>query len=381
MKIDCSQAELSKAISIVGRAVSPRSTLPILGNILLEAKGGELRLAASNLEMSVNCWIRANVEREGAITLPARLLGEIVGKMAHHRASIELVERTQTARLRSGSLDASLRGLPAYDFPIALIESEEELASLSAPVLQELIDQSAYAASRDPARSNLYSVRVKLGAKRLLMVGCDGFRLAIRCLELSTPATEREILIPHPAMLEVARLLGESDKDAPAALGMAKGDQLVVEVAGKDFLRATLIARSVDSKYPDYAAIIPKATTTTVAIETATLRHALQTANIFARLDSDHVRLQIDPAKDHVRISTRTSESGESIDDVQAEIKGKAVDLWVDVGFLLDAVSRVRDPQVVLEMTLATRPMLIRPFAASPDEALHVVMPVIESKK
>ena len=118
MRVSCFQENLSKGLSIVGRAVSSRSTLPVLGNILLEAKNDQLRLAATNLEIGVNCWIGARVEDEGAITVPARLLTEFVNSLPPDKIEMELSVRTQTLHLRCAKFDANIKGIDAQEFPV-----------------------------------------------------------------------------------------------------------------------------------------------------------------------------------------------------------------------------------------------------------------------
>ena len=118
MRVSCFQENLSKGLSIVGRAVSSRSTLPVLGNILLEAKEDQLRLAATNLEIGVNCWIGAHIEDEGAITVPARLLTEFVNSLQPGRIEMELSVRTQTLHLRCGNFDVNIKDIDAQEFPV-----------------------------------------------------------------------------------------------------------------------------------------------------------------------------------------------------------------------------------------------------------------------
>src|SRR5687768_14687042 len=118
VRVSCLQENLAKGLSIVGRAVSSRSTLPVLGNILLEAKDNELRLAATNLEIGVNCWIGAKVEDEGSITVPARLLSDFVNNLPPERVDLELAVRTQTLHVHCARYDANMKGIDAADFPI-----------------------------------------------------------------------------------------------------------------------------------------------------------------------------------------------------------------------------------------------------------------------
>lgn len=170
VRVSCLQENLAKGLSIVGRAVSSRSTLPVLGNILLEAKDNELRLAATNLEIGVNCWIGAKVEDEGSITVPARLLTDFVNNLPPERVDLELAVRTQTLHVRCARYDANMKGIDAADFPIiptaGASDDDQESAlegtriELETVGLRKMIDQVTFAASSDESRPILTGVEV-----------------------------------------------------------------------------------------------------------------------------------------------------------------------------------------------------------------------------
>ena len=186
VRVSVMQENLAKGLSIVGRAVSSRSTLPVLGNILLEAKDNQLRLAATNLEIGVNCWIGAKVEDEGAITVPARLLTEFVGSLPPERIDMELSVRTQTLHLRCARFDANMKGIDAADFPIVPTmegvngDGEGVNIELQPAGLRRMIDQVIFAASTDESRPTLDGVEVNFKDNRISMAATDGYRLSLR---------------------------------------------------------------------------------------------------------------------------------------------------------------------------------------------------------
>lgn len=378
MKVNCTQRELSKGVSIVQRAVASRTTLAILGNILLEAKDGQLRLSTTNLSVSINCWVRADVQEEGAITVPARLFGDMVGKLLPGRVELALDSRIKQLHLTCGGFKAKLSGLDAESFPQTLTPLADAIA-LNVKQVAEMIDQVAFVASRDESRPALCCVKVDFGA-RLTMVGCDGFRLGVRSFPLETAAPERSVLVPAISMAELGSILTDADPDKPLWVG---GDErrIVFAVEGKDsYLRAELSAQLTDAKYPDYHAIIPKSSTTSIAVDNVAFLRSLQTANLFAKGDERAVAIAANPGG-CLQVSAKDDVMGRSDDALDAEIKGVAVAASLNIGFLLEVIGRLGKTQVVIEMTTASRPITVRPFFASPDEFVHVIMPMNREKK
>lgn len=383
MNITCSQKDLAKGIATVQRAVAPRATPPILGNILLEAKEGHLRLAATNLDISTNCWILADVAEEGAITVPARLFSEMVNKLPPGRVTLSLDIKTLSMNLVSGNFQAKIKGLDAYDFPQTLSESTDSIA-LNAQLLDDMIDQVAFVASHDESRANLTCVQFRTGP-RLAMAATDGFRLGMRSHPLGSATPALEVLIPATSMTELGRILADSDPDKPVVVstdsvkGIIRTNRIAFRIEGKDsYVRAELSAQLVDSKYPDYQAIIPKSSTTTITMGSDAFLRSLQTARLFARDDANVVSLTANPG-DCLKVSA-TGDMGRSDDALNAEIKGTAITIMVNVGYLIEVLGCLGHTEIVIEMTNANRPISLRPSSASPDEFNHVIMPVNRGK-
>lgn len=381
MELHCSQADLLKALSIVRRAVAPRSTVAILGNILLEAKAGELRVAATNLAVSAEAWIGATIANEGAITVPARLICDVVAKLLPGRVTLTLTERTQTLSLTAGNFVAKMAGLPAYDFPSTATPADAMPIELDPTLLAQMIDMTAFAATRDQSRQSLTVVQVTIGP-RLTLAATDGYRLSMRGAPLDNAVGTHELLIPATSMAELGSLLALADADQPVVAHLTpRANRVTFAISGKDgLLRATLAAQLVDSKYPDYIAIIPKSHTTSVTIQADALLRALQVARLFAKDDSDAVTLTVHPERARLGVAAAASAAGDSQDELEATITGKAVTMMVDVDFLTDLLSRVGDGVVVLEMTQPTRPLVMRVVALG-DEYIYVVMPFNREKK
>ena len=397
MRVSCFQENLAKGLAIVGRAVSTRSTMPVLGNILLEAKDNQLRLAATNREIGINCWLAAKVEDEGAITVPARLLAEFVNSLPPERIDMELAVRTQTLTLNCARYNANMKGIDAYDFPLiptagdgtsdttAVIDGVR--LELESAGLRKMIEQVVFAASTDESRPTLTGVEVKFRDDRLTMAATDGYRLSIRSARLSQGLVPEPmtVIVPAKSLGELARISADADDTRPVQVIVTQArNQILFQLWGKGeegrgaFHRVELVSELIDAKFPPYEGIIPKTHTTRTIVDTAALLKGVRVAFLFARDNANIVRLHVLPAPGggQVRLTAASNEMGDNVNEIDALVEGEDLDIAFDARFLIDVLSQIDQPQVVLETTQPTRPGAIRPVGMGQDEFLHVVMPM-----
>jgi DNA polymerase-3 subunit beta len=384
----------------VSRAVSSRSTLPVLSNILLEAKDNQLRLAATNLEIGVNCWIAAKVEDEGAITVPARLLSEFVNSLPPERIDMELTVRTQTLHLKCARYDANMKGIDAADFPIipsAGVGQETEAAAtalegmrieLEPAGLRKMIDQVAFAASTDESRPTLTGVEVSFKPDRLAMAATDGYRLSVRSARLDKPFVDDDVtvIVPAKSLGELGRISADADEARPVQVIVTQArNQILFQIWGKNearnsFSRVELVSQLIDARFPDYRAIIPKTHNTRTVVDTASLLKAVRVAFLFARDNANIIRLAVAPGNGQhsgqVRLIATSAEMGDNVNEIDALVEGDNLEIAFDARFLIDVLSQIDQPQVVIETTQSTRPGTIRPIGMGEEEFLHVVMPM-----
>jgi len=400
VRVSCFQENLAKGLSIVGRAVSSRSTLPVLGNILLEAKDNQLRLAATNLEIGINCWIGARVEDEGAITVPARLLTEFVNSLPPERIDLELAVRTQTLHLQCARYDANIKGIDAAEFPIIPTvdngSGPEETAeglegstiALETTGLRKMIDQVIFAAATDESRPTLTGVEVAFKGDRLTMAATDGYRLSVRSVELDQPFQEEiTVIVPARSLGELARVLADADDEQPVQVTVTQArNQILFRVQGKGnqargaFHKVDIVSQLIDARFPDYRAIIPKSYQTRTVVDTQELLKAVRVAHLFARDNANIVRLKVIPTNGEnpgaVQLIATSAEMGDNVNELDAMVEGDELDIAFNARYLIDVLSQIDRPQVVLETTQPTRPGAIRPVGMGAEEFLHVVMPM-----
>jgi DNA polymerase-3 subunit beta len=400
VRVSCLQENLAKGLSIVGRAVSSRSTLPVLGNILLEAKDNELRLAATNLEIGVNCWIGAKVEDEGSITVPARLLTDFVNNLPAERVDLELAVRTQTLHVHCTRFDANMKGIDAADFPIIPTagtgsqqnEQEEALdgtrIELETAGLRKMIEQVTFAASSDESRPILTGVEVNFQTERLTMAATDGYRLSLRSVHLDKPFAEESttVIVPARSLSELGRIIADADEEKPVQVLVTQArNQIIFQIWGKGatrggFHRVELASQLIDARFPDYRNIIPKSHSTRTVVDTAALLKAVRVAQLFARDNANIIRVAISPGNGQgngsVKLTATSAEMGDSVNELDAMVEGNDLEIAFAANFLIDVLNQIDEPQVVIETTQNTRPGTIRPLGMGEEEFLHVVMPM-----
>lgn len=402
MRVSCFQENLAKGLSIVSRAVSSRSTLPILSNILLEAKDGQLRLAATDRAIGINCWIGATVEEEGAITVPARLLGEFVNNLPSDSIDMELTEQTQTLNLRCARFSANIKGIDAYDFPIVPTagggDEEGDMTgilsganiALETAGLRKMIDQVVFAASTDDSRPSLTGVEVCFKEDRLSMVATDGHRLSLRSIQLDGSPVDEEItvIVPARSLSELARISGDADEAVPVQVVVTQErNQVLFQFAGKadeakgGFQRVELVTELLDVRFPPYQSIIPKEKETLTVVDRASLLNAVRIAFLFAKDNANIISMALLPAGEEqltsqVRLSASSSEMGDSVNEVDATVEGEPLEITFNARYLIDLLNQVDEPQIALETTQSTRPVAVRPIGMGEDEFLHIIMPM-----
>lgn len=388
MRVSCLQENLARGLAIVGRAVAPRSTLPVLSNILLATDNGRLRLAATNLEIGINCWIGAKVDEDGATTVPARLLTDFVNSLPPERIDMELTVRTQTLNLKCARSEANLKGIDAGEFPPVLTATPDGAMVLGIGGLKTIIEQVVFAAATDESRPTLTGVLARFQGDQVTLAATDGYRLSVRTARLLGPVREPvSVIIPARALGELARIAsslegakGEEGEGKVEVTIPPERNQILFHLPSVD-----LVSQLIEATFPDYTKIIPTQYVTRTVLDTAVFLNAVRRAHLFARDAANIVRLQITPPSGgqvegmpsiggQMTVTATSAEMGDNVNEIDATVEGPPIEIAFNAKFLIDVLSVIDTPQVVLETTQPGRPGVIRPLGSS--EFLHVIMPM-----
>jgi len=373
MKLSCLQENLNRGLGVVGRAVATRTTLPITNNVLLATERSRLKLAATNLEMAISCWIGAKVEEEGAITIPARLLAEFISSLPSEKVDISLSPQTKTLGLRCARFEARISGIDAKDFPPIPKVEEGITTKVEVEALRQGITQVVFAAATEESRPVLTGVDAKFDGDLLTLAAADGFRLAVYKLPVIDPVSQTtEVIIPARTLAELNRLVAEQEEAVEITVNQSKGQALF------RLKNVELVSQLIQGTFPNYAQLIPQSYNTRAVVSVSDFLRATKTASIFARDGSGIVRLIITPGGEltagKMIVSARSEEIGDDVGEIDTMVEGEEAKIAFNGKYLTEVLSVLHEAQVALETTSPSSPGVLRPVGV--DNYVHVVMPM-----
>lgn len=375
MKVYVKQPQLAHSVSMVSRAVSPRSTLPVLSNILIKTDEGRLRLSATNLELGITSWIGARIEGEGAITVPARTFTDLISTLPSEQVVITLDNSTQTLNVRCGPSETNIKGIDAEEFPPIPEPDLEEGVPLNVTNFREMVQQVAFAASTDEARPVLTGVLLKLDGDHITMAATDGFRISIREDVIPNPVSRPiEAIIPARALVELSRIISGVGEETLIMTFPPERGQVIFHMNNLE-----LASQLIEGTFPDYRAIIPANFKTHTLLSTSGLLKACKQAEIIARDGTNVARLNIIPETGEaspgtLEISAQSEQTGTSEVLVDASVDGIPLLVAFNVRFLREVLEVIKADNVWLETNAANTPGLIHP--QGDDHFKHIIMPM-----
>lgn len=357
----------------VGRIISAKSQLPTLGNVLIAAENNRLRLLATNLEISINFWVGAKVEKEGGLLLPARTLAELVSSLPAEKVDLEAT--SEILKISCGSFQASLNGLPSGEFPPFPSLPEKTKTSFPLSAFLEAVSQVAFAAAQDEGRPILAGVKWLPGEGEISLASTDGYRLSVKKIPFKTTFLKDSLVIPSRALLEAAHLSqekGKKDDGEELGIFLAPSENQIVFSLGE----VEVASRLIEGEFPDFTKIIPSGFTSRAAIGKEELLRATRVAAVFARDSANIIRWKIDPSADggKLTLSANSPQVGENISEIEAKIEGEAGEIAFNFRFLLDFLNAVKSEEIIFEMSGPLNPGVFK--LSGDDSLLHIIMPV-----
>ena len=389
MEFTITQAELKAALSTVSPAVATKSPIAVLSNILITTETGNVRFTATNLEISLQAWATARIVEEGAITLPAKLLIDVVSGLPADEVTLTLDPRQQSVKLECGRFITNIKGIDADDFPAIPQINADSAMTLPAQAFREGAAQVAFAAATDQSRPVLAGVLLRRCGTILTLAAADGFRLARKTIELpmseeavaevqgkpkgkpkgkakakaKAAVPEQYLIVPAESITALVKLLaGETGE---LAISVSENSNAAVFRAE----RGEMVSRLIDGKFPDFERIIPDSYETRAVIEA----NALLGATKMAALLAEQNKLSFGFTPNAVTLTT-ASENGDNAGEVEATVEGEALDIGLNVGYLRDAVAAVGSAQIAIEVRTPRAPAVVK--AAGSDDYIHIIMPM-----
>jgi DNA polymerase-3 subunit beta len=366
LNVSCPHAELYAAVQTVSHGVSGRSTQPVQNNIYLETSGSTLRLVATDLEfISLEAVLEAKVTGEGAVTVPARLLTEVVGSLPEADISLEGDEHN-TLRVSCEQSRYEIRGMAAADFEMLPVLAEAHEFELSQADLHLILSQTAFATSADETRPILTGALFSITPEGLQVVATDTYRLALRKLPGAIKVEEpREAIISARALIEMLRAL-DPDSEEPASLAVSD-NQVSLSVDN-----VTIGSRLIEGQFPNYEKVLPEESDKRLVVDARALAAALRRAVIVAREDAYRVVLK--GTADALQVTADSQDVGHVEESMAASLEGEEIEIAFNARYLLDVLEAIPEQQVVFELSEQLSPGTVRPLDS--EDYLYVIMPM-----
>jgi len=364
MKVSCLQKNLSKGLNIINRIIPLRASLPILTNMLIKTEKSRLKISGTNLEIGINYWLGAKIEKEGELTIPARIFSEYINSLPEEKIDLEI--KDQQLLIKAKNYQAKIFGTDVSEFPLIPEIKEKTIVKIEPQKLLEAIPQVIFAAAIDESRPILSGVYCKFSQDKLWLVSTDSYRLSEKVINLQNKISQDiSIIIPAKTMQEVLYILSEINE--PVEISVAENQILF------RFKDIELVSKLIEGEFPNYRQIIPDSSETKVKIDTEELIKTIKLANIFAREGSGSVKLEIKP-KGELVISTSSASLGDNVSIINAELEGVPSEITFNIKYLLDVLNNINSKEIFLELNGKLNPGLIKPVGET--DYLHIIMPL-----
>ncbi|OGM19221.1 DNA polymerase III subunit beta [Candidatus Woesebacteria bacterium RIFCSPHIGHO2_01_FULL_37_10] len=373
MKLKVLQESFSKALSITSRFTSNKIQLPILANVLLSASKNKLFISATNLEMAISIPLGAKVERDGEITIPARVISELVGNLTPGQISLDAEK--EILKIAAQGFSSSLSGINSSDFPVVPHELDKKEVSIKSNDFKHSLNKVLFAVSSDETRPVLTGVLVVLNKDDITFVSTDGFRLSKKRIKLSSSVKdETKLIIPKNTLSELSRL--EVSSDSQLVFSFNRSDNQILF----NLQEMILTSRIIEGDFPDYEKIIPKDSRLKVKVDKSDLLRAVKLASVFARESANVIKVKVKKAS--VFVSAESSHSGSQETELDARVEDEAETLKdgedyviaFNYKFLEDFLGSCEGENVQINLSDANSPAL---FLDEEDKSfIHIIMPV-----
>ncbi len=363
MKFTCSQKNFLEAILTVQRAVSARSSSPLLEGILIETQKDVLKLLGTNLDLGIESYIEANIIEEGSIVIPARLLSEIVRKLPD--AEVKVVLKSNNAvELNCLNSLVTLQGFAADEFPRLPDISENKPVEINRIVLGNIIRQTIFAVAVDEARPILTGGLLEVEDDNAVLVALDGYRLALRRAKLESVHENMKVIIPGKSLSEVGKILGEDDQNISISIS---GSNVLFDMG-----YTRVISRVLEGEFINYKQIISQDYKTRVKADTRILESSIERASLIAREGKNNlIQLTI---KDQQMVITSNSESGQIYEEIPILLEGNDIEIAFNARYFMDMLKAIDDQEICLDFTTNVSPCVVRPIKG--NNYTYLLLPV-----
>lgn len=381
MEVICTQENFKKAVFNTERVTGKQITLPILGNILLETEKGRLKLSATNLEVGILSIIGAKINKEGKVTVPAKLLSSFINNLPSGD-KIELKTENQTLYIKSGFYNAKIKGLDAQDFPIIPKIQNDLILKLPAQKIKEIIGRILICISINETRPELTGINLRLNETEISLAATDSFRLAEETINITNDekgadyplfiTKTNSLIIPASTFSEIIRIINPETEEIEIII---EESQIFFKIDD-----VVIVSRLINGKYPEYKQIMPNNFNTRAVLKKEDVLRAIKIASAFINNKSGEISFFVDPRKKKVIIEYQSQEIGGNVTELLADITGPEQKIIFNPRYILDGVSPLLSEQVAFLMNDNSSPIAIKMINKDKGDVfndyMYIVMPI-----
>lgn len=373
MKLQILQEKLKQGLNIVEKVSSKSLSLPILNNILISTEKNFLNLTATDLEIGINWWTLSKIEKEGKITIPARLLSSFINLLPNKKIDIQI--ENDNLLVECEKYKTQIKGLSAEEFPIIPKINKNEFTSVDASIFCQSLNQVADITVPSTTRPEISGIYFIFQKDIIILVATDSFRLGEKKIFLknnSKLTKDYSLILPQRAAKEIVNIFGERKGEIKIYFSP---NQIMFElpIEETDHPEIQLTSRLIEGEYPNYKEIIPPKHTTRIILDKNEFLNQIKAASLFSGKINE-VKIKIKPENREVEILSQSSELGQHQSSISSKIEGEPVEIAFNHRFLLDGLLNIKSSEIAFELNGDSGPGVLKPVG---DETyLYVVMPI-----
>jgi DNA polymerase-3 subunit beta len=372
MKISSLQENIKQGLSIVGHIAGRNINLPILNNVMIEAKNGNIKLTTTNLEIGIVCVVRGRVEIEGNFTVESKTISDYISLLPNKKISIE--QKENKLIIETENYKTKIIGQSAEEFPLIPQIEKKIFYSANVNEFKKALAQVIFAVSGSETRIELSGVLFSFNKNTLTLAATDSYRLAEKALDIKTNGQDegdKKIIIPSRTLQELVRILsGIQDGEGENEIKFYLSENQILFTIGS----TELVSRLIEGQYPDYKQIIPAEVKTKAIINRAELTRAVKASALFSKTGINDINLDLPAGKNKVVVSSASGQTGENTAELEADVDGGDNGVVINYKYFLDGLNNIESENVKINIIDSNTPCILGPEKG--DSYLYIIMPI-----
>lgn len=376
MKLSSLQENLKQGLFAVSHIAGKNINLPVLNNIMIEAKEGNIRLITTNLEIGIICQVRGKIAEEGVFTVDSKIISDYVSLLPGRKV-INIEKKESSLIVEADNYKTKIMGQGAEEFPLIPVIEKREFYSVKVEDFKRALAQVVFAVSANETRIELSGVLFDFGGDRLTLAATDGYRLAEKEIKLNGGQERKRIIVPAKTLQEVIRIISGTKEE-----GLGGGEEIRFYLSDNQILftigNIDLVSRLIEGQYPDYKQIIPSAKKTAAVINRAELIRAVKASSLFSKTGINDINLDFPRGKNEVVITSASGQAGENTVRLEAQTDGDDNGIVINYRYLLDGLNNAESENIRLEIVDSNTACLLKPIIGKEEteKFLYIIMPI-----